>query len=357
MRILLLTRYHSLGASSRVRFYQYISRLEKHGFDIFMSPLLSEKYVSDLQEGRRAWGSVIAGYLRRMYLLLFKKKSWDLIWIEKEAFPWLPWWIESLFLPRHIPWVVDYDDAVYHFYETHKNFVIRHALRNKHRQLTNWATQVVVGNVVLADYFSSTTLAHRISIIPSVVDVDKYTKTMATDRNLFVPTIVWIGQRSTAIFLQPYITLLQELIESGSAKFVCIGFDLNKFNVPSEYVPWSEMTEAEVLHRCDIGFMPLADGAFERGKCGYKIIQYMAASLPVVASAVGVNVTLVKPTESGFLVENLEQTRRAFKILCNDPDLRTRMGERGRRAVEAEYCLNVTTPKLIQVLIKGVDIG
>jgi hypothetical protein len=115
-------------------------------------------------------------------------------------------------------------------------------------------------------------------------------------------------------------------------------------------VPWSEAEEVAAISACDIGIMPLADGVFERGKCGYKLIQYMACGLPVVASAVGANREIVRHGIDGFLAETEEEWRDALRTLAADPALRARMGAAGRRRVEEAYSLQVAGPRMADIL-------
>ncbi len=96
----------------------------------------------------------------------------------------------------------------------------------------------------------------------------------------------------------------------------------------------------------DVGIMPMPDNPWTRGKCGYKLIQYMACGLPVIASPVGVNQVLVENGVNGFLATDTESWVRAFLTLYENCHLRERMGRCGRIKVETEYCLQVTTPRL-----------
>ena len=121
---------------------------------------------------------------------------------------------------------------------------------------------------------------------------------------------------------------------------------LNLPGIDVELLPWQECTEVDLLRTCDIGVMPLADTPWERGKCGYKLIQYMACGLPVVASPVGVNRRLVDEGRDGFLADSDASWHAALARLCDDADLRARLGGMGRRKVESGYSLQVTSPTL-----------
>jgi glycosyltransferase involved in cell wall biosynthesis len=118
-----------------------------------------------------------------------------------------------------------------------------------------------------------------------------------------------------------------------------------------ESIAWSEQTEVQSIANFDIGIMPLLDEPFARGKCGYKLIQYMACGLPVVASPVGVNSQIVEHGVNGFLADTPEQWEHALQTLLTDASLRQRMGQAGRAKVEREFCIQVTGPRLAALLV------
>jgi glycosyltransferase involved in cell wall biosynthesis len=123
--------------------------------------------------------------------------------------------------------------------------------------------------------------------------------------------------------------------------------------VEVESLPWSEFEEVSLLQGCDIGVMPLPDTPWERGKCGFKMIQYMACRKPVVASPVGVNREIVIDGFNGFLASTPKEWVDAVLRLKADPELRRVMGEKGRRLVEEKYCLQVAVPRLHRILLKA----
>jgi glycosyltransferase involved in cell wall biosynthesis len=144
---------------------------------------------------------------------------------------------------------------------------------------------------------------------------------------------------------------LRELCADGRAKVVAIGSgDLNWGDVPVEVLAWSQATEVAALQKFDVGIMPLPDSPFERGKCGLKLLQYMACARPVVASPVGVNAEIVTNGINGFTASRHEDWVAALRALQDDGAKRANMGEAGRALVEAHYCLAVTAPRLAQLL-------
>ena len=351
MNVLMLTRYGRLGASSRLRSFQYVPMIKQVGWNVTVSPLFSDRYVRRLQSGRRSVISIMNGYLRRIARLA-RGGAFDVIWIEKECLPWLPDWFEYRLLPAGTPWVIDYDDAVFHRYDSLGSSLAKRALGGKHRSLMRSASMITAGNNYLAEYAEKAG-ARRVELLPTVIDLDRYTikTTSCTDSP---PRIGWIGQRVNAQFLLPLVDVFRRLKSEAKARFSAIGIDADAFGLPMESVQWSESSEVQSLQRLDIGIMPLQNRPFERGKCGYKLIQYMACGLPVIASPVGVNRELVEHGVNGFLAESTEEWEQALRTLLDDAELRSSMGRNGRLKVEQAFCKQITGPKLIELLADTV---
>jgi len=124
-------------------------------------------------------------------------------------------------------------------------------------------------------------------------------------------------------------------------------------DIPKEILPWSEDSEVANIQSLDIGIMPLTDGPFEQGKCGYKLVQYMACGLPVVASPVGVNSRIVEHGKTGFLASSSAEWLNSLVMLSQNADLRNDFGMAGRKKVEREYCLQVSAPRLYKILTEA----
>lgn len=350
MKLLIMTRYARLGASSRMRTLQYLPWLTSSGMDVTVSPLFSDAYVQGLQTGHRNPRQVLAAYWQRLRVLL-RSGQFDLLWIEKECMPWLPAWIDQALLPARVPYVLDYDDAVFHYYDEHRSAAIKHLLGNKHPALMRNAALVVAGNAYLAE-FARAAGAAKVEVVPTVVDLARYGNAgvVVSPLEQSPPCVGWIGQRATAEFLRPLAPMFERLNALRLGRFAAVGIDTKALALPMESIPWTESSEVASIQRFDVGIMPLVDGPFERGKCGYKLIQYMACGLPVVASPVGVNSQIVEHGVNGFLAITQQEWEDALTTLLTDSDLRERMGRAGRHKVEQEYCLQVTGPRLANLL-------
>ena len=353
-RLLVLTRYTRLGASSRLRTFQYAPWLEAAGFAVEYSPFFDDDYLRSLYEGGRKRSQALRCFRGRFHGLRGNAKP-DVVWLEKEALPWLPWPLEVLLWPD-VPVVSDHDDAVFHRYDQHASGLVRWLLGQKVDQVMNASALVTAGNAYLAERAVAAG-ARAVEVVPTVVDLNRYAKRPPVSRNL--PAVGWIGTPQTWADLgKPIHSVLLPVLRARAVHLRAIGAALT----PSagehlQVVPWSEAAEADLIRSFDIGVMPLPDTPWTRGKCGYKLIQYMACGLPVIASPVGVNTSIVEHGVNGFLASTEEQWRDALWTLLSDPALRHRMGQAGRRKVEAEYSLQVWGPRVAGLLMQVVENG
>jgi glycosyltransferase involved in cell wall biosynthesis len=352
MNILLLSRYSRLGASSRLRTMQYIPALERDGIKVQVAPFFDDSYLHALYSGSQKRASTAAYMFQRIGHARMNPVP-DLVWMEYEALPWLPWLIERAILSRRVPIVSDYDDAVFHRYDMHRLGAVRTILGRKIEHVMAASDLVMAGNPYLNDY-AQRAGAQKVEIVPTVVDLEAYhVREPVIDENTL--RVGWIGTPQTwQALAHPIHEVLDPLLAQHGALFRAVGASLDGgINGTLEILPWAEDSEVSLIQGMDIGVMPLPDTAWTRGKCGYKLIQYMACGLPVVASPVGVNADLVEHGVNGFLAESDNEWRKAIEVLLNDGDLRRRMGAAGRKKVEEQYSLQVWGPRVAQML-RGV---
>jgi glycosyltransferase involved in cell wall biosynthesis len=350
MKVLLLSRYGQLGASSRLRSYQYLAYLESQGFRITVAPFFKDEYLERFYAGHgKSLRYALAGYGRRIASLM-GLRTFDLIWIEAEALPWLPAWVETVMGRAGIPYVVDYDDAIFHRYDRHANPVVRKILGDKIDRVMRHSKAVIAGSEYLAERATKAGAA-RVALIPTSIDLNRYPLNPTDTDAVF--TIGWIGSPTTAQYLRNLNDVFSAVARDYPIRLKVVGAQtahvwLAGFDV--EYRDWSEQTEVDEILSFHVGIMPLSDTPWEKGKCGYKLIQYMGCHKPVVASPVGTNLKIVEPGINGFLPSTESEWKTALLELLRNPDLRARLGRAGRAIVEREYCTAVNGPKLANVL-------
>lgn len=348
--LLVLSRYDTLGASSRLRMLQYLPYVRAAGFIVEIAPFFSNQYLRGLYKSTHRSGmEVVHAYCRRIKAVA-KAKRYSIVWIEKELFPYFPGTAEALLRHLKVPYIVDYDDATFHAYDQSDNRLVRWFLRNKLDPLLQGAFSVTAGNSYLAAY-ASRRGAPNVELVPTVIDLARYS--YSPDPGGQELRIGWIGTPVTAKYLEIVRKPLEELAKRRAIRLVTVGApDLTHFNVPLEQHAWAEATEAKLLANIHVGIMPLPDEPFERGKCGYKLIQYMACGRPVVASPVGVNVDIVS-ADVGFLAKDAEDWVSSLTALADNPSHRTALGNTARALVETRYSVQVTAPKLVGLLAEA----
>lgn len=338
-KILFLTKYDNLGASSRYRFYQFFEFYEKEGFECIKRSFFNDAYLIDKYKANKSSpAKVLLAFIKR-FLVLFSLFKYDKVVIEKELFPYFPAIFEKILNLVGVKYIVDYDDALFHQYDNHYSKWVRKLLGNKIAKVMRYSSLVVAGNDYLADYAIQSG-AKNIQLIPTVIDLRRYPKEYK-DYVYDKPIIGWIGTPSTVKYVHDLISVFEKLYKKIPFTLHIIGANLDAdVNFDHKSIKWSEETEVKEIQKFDIGIMPLPDSPWERGKCGFKLIQYMGCSKPVVASPVGVNSIIVKIDENGFLATDLDQWFSSLLTLLSTPSARTEMGKKSRLLVENQYCID-----------------
>jgi glycosyltransferase involved in cell wall biosynthesis len=318
-------------------------------------PLLTDEYVNSLYYRKpRPKGSILAGYAARI-LECIRNSKVDLVWIERELLPWLPAFLERIVMGRcAAPYVLDLDDAVFHYYDLHRLAFVRRALGRKIDEAMSRAAMVIVGNQYLGTRAVAAG-ATCVEYLPTVVDAVRYRA--PHPKSCDELTVGWIGTPMSVGNLELAREALMALSRKCQVRLVVVGAELRGWDgLRVESVPWTEESEAALLSEFDIGIMPLADGALERGKCGYKLIQYMAAGVAVIATPVGANKTIVQNEVNGFLADSAGEWIRAFEALAASQQLRNEMGQRGRESVLEHYSLAKGTERLADLLRRAAQV-
>jgi glycosyltransferase involved in cell wall biosynthesis len=246
--------------------------------------------------------------------------------------------------------IFDVDDAIYVRKPRRLGEAADDSLwrKRKFAATCRWADVVAAGNDVLAGV--ARVSAPAVTMLPTSIDTAAYRPTTATPAD--PPTIVWIGSPENLVYLdmiRPALARLAGRYPTLKMRIICSRFpDWSEVNI--ERIGWNSATEAEALAAAHIGVMPLTDDEWTRGKCAFKLLQYMAAALPCVASPVGANTEAVIDGFNGFHARTVDEWERHLDALIRSPELRARLGAGGRAHVESRYAMRTYQARYLELL-------
>lgn len=345
IKVLGLSLYGPLAASTRYRLEQYIPGLSEYGIDLQVHHLLGDEYLRCRFQGKRLpLASLIQAGCKRLSLLL-RNQQFDAAILYAELFPLMPGWLERQLIKK--PYLYDFDDAFYLKYRRKKLGIFQPVLGKKVDQVIAGATAVTAGNKGLLSYAKA--INKKSFFFPTVVDIEKYQPAKQISSE-FPFTVGWIGSPFTSRYLSVINDSLSILGLEGAVRLVVIGG-------PAPAIPhvkviekkWQEATEIALINSFDVGIMPLYDDEWARGKCAFKLIQYMACGVPVVASRVGANIDVVQP-DCGMLASDDNEWLEALRTMRDQPHLRKKMGNAGRHRIQQHYSLQQNLPQLSAIL-------
>lgn len=343
IKVLGLALYGPLAASHRYRLAQYVPEVAKRGIELRIQHLLGDEYLRRRFHGDTAPVGVLAraGWERLREL---GTRDFDVAIVHCELFPLMPGWLERALL-RH-PYIYDCDDAFYLKYRRGRLGALRPLLGGKFDTVMRGAAAVTVGNAALADYAAN--FNPKTVRLPTVVDTRRYVPVSHESDGVF--HVGWIGSPSTAPYLNELVEPLVAIGREGPVRLIVVGG--KGPSIPGVEVveaSWSEQTEVELINGFDVGVMPLPDDEWARGKCAFKLIQYMACGVPVIGSRVGANLEVVTPA-CGALATDAAEWTTALRMLRDQPECARRMGEAGRERIEAHYSLRWAAPVVARVI-------
>ena len=357
-KVLFIVPYPKATApSQRFRVEQYFSLLNREGIVYHLAPFVNaETYRLLYQKGftaKKIWG-ILIGFLKRIKLVLFESKHYDVIFIHREAAPLGPpvfEWILFKCLKRK--YIFDFDDAIWEPSITGTNqLAIYFKSFWKVKYICKWAFCASAGNHFLENFARQSGCGQTL-FLPTVVDTEHKYKPPAQKILNDPPVIGWTGSHSTIMYLQSCIENLKELQQLCAFRLMIISDRRPELDIDFSFVSWNSQSEIESLQKFDIGIMPLVKDKWSEGKCGFKIIQYMAAGIPAVASPTGANEEIIDSGINGFICETKEEWIKNLTILLTNSSKREEMGRLARAKIEQQYSLKSREQDFIQMLKAG----
>ena len=323
------------NAPSRVpRVQHYVKPLKERGIEVHECASRAGVYPPEKRWLRPFWG--IWNLCDRLPGVA-QSFRYDLSFFQREFLSTLVTWEPLTKGPR----VFDVDDAIW----VHRGGGFA-------RKLARLCDHVICGNRFLAEEFSRWN--PNVSVLPTPVDTSRF-QPRSGSANGNRSIVGWMGlssgycnfrgvERALAEVLRRHPDAILRIVSDSPLQFQ----DLPHHQV--QYVHWTVENHVSLMQEMTIGIMPLDDTVVSRGKCSFKMLQYMACGLPVVVSPVGMNTEVLGQGEVGFGAANEPEWVSSLDKLLDDPELRSRMGQAGRSVVVQKYSVEALVPRLVKVL-------
>lgn len=313
---------------------QYIAPLLAHGVALQEYALNTGAYPPAARIARPVWG---VRRLSELAWAIASTRDADATLLQREMISSF----KSLEGFTKHPRIFDVDDAVH---------LQRGGLFA--RKIATACDRVIAGNAYLADYYSQWN--SDVVVMPTGVDSDAYIPAERTESSANI-IIGWIGTSANFVYLRQIEMALARfldevpgahlrIISNASPEFLHIN--------PTRwtFIPWTEEREISDIQSMDIGIMPLTDSDWARGKCSFKMLQYMACGLPVIVSPVGMNADVLRQGEIGVGAMTESDWIDGLTMLAHFPAQRKLLGENGRALIEQRYAVKTLVPQFVRHL-------
>jgi glycosyltransferase involved in cell wall biosynthesis len=349
---------YDTSPAMRFRAEQWSRYLERDGFRFTFAPFeddaLHRVIYRPGQYGRKALLTVRA--LARRLALLPRVRDFDVVLLHREAASLGPAVLEWLLARQRVPIVYDFDDPIWLPYRSPTNGVLSYLKRPGNvARICRLAAVVMVGNRLLAEWARKH--ARDVEVVPSTIDLERYPVIALAEGGTL--TLGWTGSHSTLPFLECLAPTLRQFAVRQAYRLLVIShtdrYGIDGLPVEVRARRWRAETEAEDLLEMDIGLAPFPDTGWTPWRCHGKVLQYMAAGIPTVASPVGVLSDYIRDGENGFLAVTEADWIDRLVRLAEDTKLRRRMGQAGRATVAERYSARVWAPRVKEILLRAAS--
>lgn len=316
--------------STRFRILPYLPLLEQAGHTCDVAYSFPQKYDYFRVLGWRLSQALKRG-IRHWHVFVAKRKKYDCIVVEREVFDTGSSEIEERLRTITPRLVIDVDDGVFLLHQ------------EKFDKVAKLCDAAVCGNSWISDYVRPH--CPNVVQIPTCVRLSDYTLTTTNPQNT-KPCVGWIGTTHNVAFLQVAAAGLRSVAQEIPFKMLVIapsdaklvGIDLSGIEV--DFRTWSPEMEVDAIREMDVGLMPLPTGEeWMKYKCGLKLIQYLALSIPGISTPIGINAEILEGNRVGRAATNDAEWESAILDLLRDPALRQKLGTAGRQLVETHYSI------------------
>lgn len=350
--IVFFPKYSAKGPSSRYRIYSYLPYYERNNINYKIYPLFGDWYLDCIwnhSSRLKILYKILWTYIKRLYNIIILPKN-CIVYIGAELFPAIPFVFERILIKRKIPYIIEFDDAVFEKYEKNKFVYLRKVYRKKFQIVIEHASHIICGSQYLKDYCIKWN--KEVTIIPTSVDKNKYNVELKHSHTFIIG---WIGSPTSSKYLSIVIPALKKLSKERDFILYLIGFDKTQESILKginyNIIKWDEDSEISHIAEFNVGIMPLTDEPFSRGKCAFKLIQYMAIGIPTISTPLQSNID-IDAGAGNLFASNTQEWIDSIKFYMNNKETALQIGKRNREIAIANYTRDISFQKYLSIINK-----
>ena len=359
MKVLVLSPApYNTSPALRFRIEQWARHLEPLGIQFTFVPFEDAALRSVIyQPGHHVKKAILTSRaIARRFAYLPRVRDYDVVVIHREAVSIGPAILERLIARKRVPIVFDFDDPIWLTYRSPTNGMLSYLKwPSKVAGICGLATVVTVGNRLLAEWAGRH--AHRVEVVPSTVDMDLCPVKVGPIGT--TPTLGWTGSHSTLSFLESFLPTLRNFAARKVFRLFVIShtdsYRPPDLPVETSALRWNAEMEGQDLLGMDVGLAPFPNTGWTPWRCHGKVLQYMAAAIPCVASRIGILPDYIRDGENGFLASTEDEWLDRLGRLVESPELRRRIGQAARQTIADHYSVQVWAPRFRDILLQAVS--
>jgi len=354
MRVLFFTIFPEINAGSRYRVHKYLNYLKEKNIECTICPPMSNTLFQYLYQTNNPIKKILFYFITYSVRLkdLMKVRRYDIIFVHQGLCYFGPPILEYLIAKLNNNIIYDVDDAHFSKPTFASGFAARFYDRNRIAKISKLSKQVIVSVDYIKKYVEK--FNSNVTVIPTSIDTSRYTSKNYDKQNSSSIVIGWVGTASGLIYLQTLEDVMQKLSTSYNIELRIISS--HSIKIPAVKVVhrmWTLENEIKDLQSIDIGIMPLPNTEFERGKGGFKLIQYMGVGVPVVCSPIGINSEIVHDGTNGYLAVAKDEWLKKLSLLIEDENLRERLGRKGRESIQNKFTIEANAAKFVKIILSN----
>jgi len=342
-------------AGQRLKYEQFFKYFNESGFSITISSFVNLSTWKIIYKKGFIFNKIISlfsGYFRRLKLY-FEIQNYDIVYIFMWVVPYGGNFFERIYLYKAKNSIFDIEDNILIIKKNVINkFNYYFKSKNKTLYLIKNSDYIIASSPNLKDRCNEISNNNNARYICASIDIDRYKLTNQYSNEQII-TIGWTGTFTSKPYLENIQNIFFELAKIRKYKLLIISdFNLTMKGIDINCIQWNKDSEIKDLSKIDIGIYPLTsdENKWADGKSGLKALQYMGMGIPVVASNVGNTKNIISNNYDGILVNNDKEWLMSLTKLIDNPNLRAKLGINGRKKVENNYSLQVTSYKYLEIL-------